>query len=750
MSFLVFCPEWGRVHGGVSSFNVDFCSALARVSRAKVYCVVERFDHLDNNDAKLKGVTLIDTREIAQIGGDVKCVFGHDVFTPEDAIGLKISKKVDLIVFHHMSYQAYYAFKSESEFEHKYRQQRSILMSSSTIVSVGPALHESAAIITGGKRKIVTMVPGLLDAEPEVAVETKFRRIMLAGRLEDEQSLIKQFDLMLTSAAKVSSTLVDDGFDPLITIFGLSEESLSPRKLIGTKIYEIAGKRISYMPFRYTKNFDDYCDLLRKQDVLLMLSAREGFGLVAWEAMALEVPVLISKQTGLARYIASNRPDLLGYIRTVEVNGHHDETANPEDVKKSEKILREMLLNIKESKANARSLARMLRKGEFTWDKRVHDLLLTLGFSDMKLSFASESREMDMSKILKMLDIRDIRVENLFFESNALPPQRIKGRFIDKWINYPDKIEQIFRDQIEIDKRNAEQRGQTFDNNGTYSMRRMLVSRPEGASGRRENIYTFEFYPSNYERFVFPNRNLDSIFIDPDSGSPVSRREATGLHKHKLSFASLENFRYHYRVGVNGIFITSDNYVIATARSKRQLIVGSNVERPDIFKVHASIAEGMYRSYDIHESCDIIDGQPHPFATLIRSTKDELGIDDCHFDLENCKCIAFALDQERAQPLFIFYSAVNLTASEVFQKWEFESKDKHENEFIFGVRWDVKNIKQLLSGTKFGDIDVCYPDGMIEFIKNDTNSRIELASNHAKFSYFAAACHALGGVRIFM
>jgi len=94
-----------------------------------------------------------------------------------------------------------------------------------------------------------------------------------------------------------------------------------------------------------------------------MLSLHEGFGLVGWEAIAAEVPLIVSKNSGLYEAI----DNLLGGIGTgcvtaVEILGSTgEESFQPEDVKAvSEAIIRVRSRGSK-AKQDARALKRFLR-----------------------------------------------------------------------------------------------------------------------------------------------------------------------------------------------------------------------------------------------------------------------------------------------------------------------------------------------------------------------------------------------------
>ena len=56
----------------------------------------------------------------------------------------------------------------------------------------------------------------------------------------------------------------------------------------------------------YTDDRQKLFDALADNEVALMLSWHEGFGLVGWEAIAAGVPLVVSKRTGLYKLLSSS------------------------------------------------------------------------------------------------------------------------------------------------------------------------------------------------------------------------------------------------------------------------------------------------------------------------------------------------------------------------------------------------------------------------------------------------------------
>ncbi|MDD2786021.1 MAG: hypothetical protein PHS79_03970 [Patescibacteria group bacterium] len=74
---------------------------------------------------------------------------------------------------------------------------------------------------------------------------------------------------------------------------------------------------------------DDYRGLLRhlsERSVALMLSVHEGFGLAGWEAIAAEVPLIVSRNSGLYQLLYETFAGLgTGCVRAVDIRGSSGE-----------------------------------------------------------------------------------------------------------------------------------------------------------------------------------------------------------------------------------------------------------------------------------------------------------------------------------------------------------------------------------------------------------------------------------------
>ncbi|WP_461536804.1 hypothetical protein [Spongorhabdus nitratireducens] len=345
-----------------------------------------------------------------------------------------------------------------------------------------------------------------------------------------------------------------------------------------------------------------------------------------------------------------------------------------------------------------------------------------------------DKNAISLNECFQILSVDDIRIENSFIEK-PLNYKRFDSEIISYNCRLPDQIEHLKSNEIKERQEDASKRGITLDNNASFALRRIDVSRPEGKNGKRENNYKLILEPTKYFDFVFPNLCLEKRFYNEDTQEKHTLRELLSLDKRKLSISSLEDFPFcQFKVGTGTLVITSDNYVICSVRSRRQLV--ARKQKQNELYIHLSAAEGMYRSELKHESSDCFEDQViTPFATASRSLLDEINIDKDLYNIEKIECQGYFFDLKRAQPFFLFSLNLEMTSEEFFEHYSNTSVDIHENDAIFAIPVNLKNIKYLFDNASFNILDAKYPQIYNDYFSINSSSQVKLASNHAQTGY---------------
>ena len=359
---------------------------------------------------------------------------------------------------------------------------------------------------------------------------------------------------------------------------------------------------------------------------------------------------------------------------------------------------------------------------------------------------------------LTTLGVRDIFCESAFlFLDQPLGPDRITSVYeqSDKpdseeyESGYDDKMIDTFANMIICEKKKqALVSGETFDNNASYALKRIDVSRPESAEGTRENIYTLITSPTDFAHFVFPNLVLEETVKLPNNHEYRTIRNLLGIENDRVNFDELESLgRRHVscKIGTCCALITADGYLVLSIRSKRQLIAGRDKTTPaDEVLVHMSAAEGMFRSRrrPCGSPSDVINGCPHPFATIQRSLLKEINVD---VPVGSLQCLGLFLDRQRIQPFFVFFHKLEkMNITDIFTNYN-AAQDSHENEGLIGLKWTAANAMRLFSDPLYDDAEVRAPDfWKLEYEKKYGQKHLKLASNHAQTGLAAALRHDFG------
>ena len=175
-NIIFITDKWGPAHGGINSFNTDFCKALAEVvdGNCQIVCAVENAtdnDIEDAGDVRLlplgselgPNCVRIINDIIQQEKGQIVLWAGHDAISGHIANEAKALYKNKSVVFQHMAPWLYQAFKSHSgnKAHEKDMDQRAIAEGCDQIFAVGPLLYDHAVQLCDNEDKVEMLIPGL-------------------------------------------------------------------------------------------------------------------------------------------------------------------------------------------------------------------------------------------------------------------------------------------------------------------------------------------------------------------------------------------------------------------------------------------------------------------------------------------------------------------------------------------------------------------------------------------------------------
>ncbi len=170
------------------------------------------------------------------------------------------------------------------------------------------------------------MLRGHLEWLPEISAVPAPRTFtaFLSGRINADTRKIKQAHLGVAgfanaiSFSNAESDALNSCNNPRLCLRGLSSEKIEcksdsdPENELRKFGEQHAGGVINLSALPFTTDREKIFDELRGASVALMPSWHEGFGLVAWEAIAAAVPLILSKKSGVYHFLKEFENGVVG------------------------------------------------------------------------------------------------------------------------------------------------------------------------------------------------------------------------------------------------------------------------------------------------------------------------------------------------------------------------------------------------------------------------------------------------------
>ncbi len=394
-NLIAFATAWGPKYGGINAFNYDLLIAVAAAhwSWLQVVCVVaectdeeiqtarDQFQvvliglGLQNGSINKEHATLawskLQSASLNETTDDTVWL-GHDRITGAVALELTKTQGGRSALIHHMSYTHYESFAEDSATSKtKEIEQKHLFANSDICLAVGPLLQSAAAnMLDRESADIPMLIPGLAEISPRNHHNTFIA--FVSGRLDLGAKKIKQAHLGVAgfshAVRRCDSDLgLPDGLrgenEPRLIMRGIELEKALSADSIGAEAelkelaQQHAGRVISLQTLPFTQNRQELFDELKGASVCLMPSWHEGFGLVAWEAIAAGVPLILSKKSGAYQFLKTLRKENL--VHAIDVKGHN---ASPFFADSDKEDLANLLINIAKDHSSARAGALILRE----------------------------------------------------------------------------------------------------------------------------------------------------------------------------------------------------------------------------------------------------------------------------------------------------------------------------------------------------------------------------------------------------
>jgi hypothetical protein len=414
---VVLATAWGSRHGGLNAFNFDWVRSLGIAPRREyeLVCVVLKATEQDIKEAKAEHhVTLLsmDLEEddldpvhalavlnairlnLGQALADSNVVWlGHDNKTGPIAIALRQTVPGSrAVVLSHMAFGLYQGVKTEGKgADAKKTKQEALFEQADMCFAIGPMLfkHLEDTLSVSKRAFLKMLVPGLADVDPAVlrSEPPQVFSALIAGRLGSEDERIKQallgvrgFGCAVRQNREKTAQVSPIPVAPVLRMRGVLDDQ---HKQVRDVVSEAAGGFVECDLKPYVEDRTEYFSDLANSSVVMMPSWHEGFGLVAWEAIAYQVPVIIGMQSGV-RVLLDEIELGTGIGKSVHcvlVQGKYGDSGQPahteEDVKAVATALCKHLDKPLETKAAAVRLAEKLSQ-TYTWTQCAQETLSAL------------------------------------------------------------------------------------------------------------------------------------------------------------------------------------------------------------------------------------------------------------------------------------------------------------------------------------------------------------------------------------
>lgn len=359
-NLIVFATRWGAQFGGINSFNADLLAAFAAACYEQVntVCVVlnatdeEVNEVLNVHQVRLISLGLPDEtpfkapleplvwdalcRHGIALDPDELVWLGHDRITAEIALTVTKKRGGRSALIHHMSYALYEAFAENSAVAHaKEQEQKKLFEQADILLAVGPLLRDALRDLVG-RDDVTMLVPGLVEGIVDKPAP-RFYKGFFSGRLNDGSRHIKQAHLGVAAfGAAIRKATTENNLQsafhsskqPRLTLRGVDFQAQAGQVSEETELKrfaeEYAGRPYALHALPFTADRNDLFNELSASSVAMMPSWHEGFGLVAWEAIAAGVPLILSNKSGAYQLLQEFEEGYhVGNVTAIDVAGSH-------------------------------------------------------------------------------------------------------------------------------------------------------------------------------------------------------------------------------------------------------------------------------------------------------------------------------------------------------------------------------------------------------------------------------------------
>lgn len=304
--------------------------------------------------------------------------------------------------------------------------ERDLGLNADFVAGIGPFVVEQWGAILN--RELFTIIPGIPDVAPRNEIMTPQSRCLILGNISNHT----MSGLDLVTAALVHCRKREHSIH--LTVMGTERDKAQDLK--ENLKNDLRSSQVDVV----VKPFDVSQEIVRVEirgaSLVLMPSPSDGFGIVALEAIAAKVPILISSSSGLAKFLQREfGGQFMKLLCTTDEEKDCDDawTSAIDDI-----------IDDREETFNMAASLREKWKSTFTWDSSTDELLRHLGRSGVfsvlsptattQITLPSQCSALALRFMEEEVDLLNRRRKHVLF----LSPEHVKeSPFIQSFAQVP-------------------------------------------------------------------------------------------------------------------------------------------------------------------------------------------------------------------------------------------------------------------------------------------------------------------------
>ena len=319
---VTFASAWSASNGGINAFNFELSRALAKSTKQPLFCAVTDPSLEEIALAEKDGVTLIKVKAtpdgkpspdcadniieaLSGGNGTVQLWVGHDLISGDAAVRAASTHGGRLALVHHMDYLSYQNIsgdRGDHTYDNYERQMKLFRTEEATLFGVGSWLTDNASRL--GNRRAHCLVPGFPNISgSQHRVSTDRLMVVSAGRFDEKAEPLKQISSALDGFALALRHSTSFPMLQSATMSILGVDGTEDQKALHARAEELAGRPVNIVPAGFRNDPTAVARLASTSHLVVVPSRHEGFGLVGWEAIGTETPLIIGSNTGLAHLL---------------------------------------------------------------------------------------------------------------------------------------------------------------------------------------------------------------------------------------------------------------------------------------------------------------------------------------------------------------------------------------------------------------------------------------------------------------